>query len=60
MPKIFLNPLPDPQQKAFDEGKNGVYFSDVFSSKTDGNKFRMLVTAPAFDSNSLLIGRHRF
>jgi signal transduction histidine kinase len=52
----FLNPLPDPQQKAFEKGRKGVYFSDVFSSKADGNRFRMLVTAPAFDFNNFFTG----
>ena len=54
--KDFPDPLPDPQQKAFDRGRNGVYFSDVFSSKVDGNRFRMLVTAPAFDLKGLFTG----
>ena len=54
--KDFLNPLPDPQQKAFEEGKNRVYFSDVFLSKAIGNRPAMLVTAPAFDFDRAFIG----
>jgi len=55
-PKDFWNPLPDPQQKAFEEGKNRVYFSDVFFSKAIGNRPAMLVTAPAFDFDRAFIG----
>jgi signal transduction histidine kinase len=55
-PAVFLNPLPDPQQKAFAEGKNRVYLSDVFISKATGNRPAMLVTAPAVDFNGALIG----
>ncbi len=55
-PIDFLNPLPDPQQKAFAEGKNRVYLSDVFISKATGNRPAMLVTAPAVDFNGALIG----
>jgi signal transduction histidine kinase len=55
-PEDFLNPLPDPQKKAFTEGKNRVYLSDVFLSKAIGNKPAMLVTAPAVDFNGALIG----
>ena len=55
-PKDFLNPLPDPQQKAFEEGKNRVYLSDVFLSKAIGNRPAMLVTAPVFDFNGAFIG----
>jgi len=54
--KDFLNPLPDPQQKAFAEGKNRVYLSDVFFSKAKGNRPAMLVTAPAFDFDGAFIG----
>ena len=39
-PKDFLNLLPDPQQKAFEEGKNGVYFSDVFLNKDGRQQIR--------------------
>jgi signal transduction histidine kinase len=55
-PKDYLNPLPDPQQKAFTEGKNRVYLSDVFLSKAEGNRPAMLVTAPAFDFDGVING----
>jgi signal transduction histidine kinase len=54
--KDFKNVLPDTKQKAFTEGKNGVYFSDLFLSKAEGNRFAMLVTAPAFDFDNAFIG----
>jgi signal transduction histidine kinase len=54
--KDFMNILPDTKQKAFAEGKNGVYFSDLFLSKAEGNRFAMLVTAPAFDFDNAFIG----
>ncbi len=54
--KDFMNILPDTKQKAFAEGKNSVYFSDVFLSKVEGNRFAMLVTAPAFDFDDAFIG----
>jgi hypothetical protein len=46
-PLEFLNLLTDPHQKAFAEGKNKVYFSDIFLDKAKGNAPVMLVTAPA-------------
>jgi PAS domain S-box-containing protein len=55
-PKDFLKFLPDPQQKAIEEGKKRISFSDVFMNKAEGNRFVMLVTAPAFDSNGAFIG----
>jgi PAS domain S-box-containing protein len=55
-PKDFLNLLSGPEQKAFEEGKNKVYFSDIFLNKAQGNKPGMLVTAPAFDFKGVFIG----
>ncbi len=55
IPKDFLNPLPDPQQKAFAEGKNRVYFSDIFLNKEQSNRPAMLVTAPASDFDGTFI-----
>lgn len=55
-PKDFLNMLPDSQQKAFEEGKNKIYFSDVFLNKAEGDKSGLLITAPAFDLNGAFIG----
>jgi len=52
----FLNLLPDPEQKSFEEGSNKVYFSDVFLNKVNDNKLVMLITAPAYDSDGIFIG----
>ena len=49
-------PLPDPNGKAFEEGRKGVYFSDVFVNKHEGNSYSMLVSAPVYDFTSKLIG----
>ncbi len=54
--KEFLDLLPDPYQKAFTEGKNKVYFSDVFFNKAQDNKAEMLVAAPVFSQNGAFIG----
>ncbi|MBI4826090.1 MAG: PAS domain S-box protein [Nitrospirae bacterium] len=54
--KDFLGMLHDPQQKAFAEGKNKVYFSDIFLDKAQGNKPSMLVSGPAFDLDGVFIG----
>jgi signal transduction histidine kinase len=56
VPKHFLHLLPDPEQKAFAEGKNKVYFSDVFLDRERDNVPSMLVTAPAHASDGALIG----
>lgn len=52
----FLKLLFDPAQKAFENGKEGVYFSDVFLDKAADDKPTMLVTAPASDIAGNLIG----
>ncbi|MBF0484080.1 MAG: PAS domain-containing protein [Candidatus Omnitrophica bacterium] len=52
----FLNSLPDPAQKAFIEGKNKIYFSDIYLKKKGSDQFAMLVTAPALDINNNVIG----
>jgi PAS domain S-box-containing protein len=54
--KDFLKLLPDPYQKAFAEGKNGIYFSDVFFNKAQDNKAEMLVSAAAFNPDGVFIG----
>ena len=55
-PKDFLDRLPDPEQKAFAEGKDKVYFSDIFFDKAKGNVPVMLVTAPATGFEGAFIG----
>ena len=49
-------PLPDPNGKAFEEGRKGIYFSDVFVNKHEENSYSMLVSAPVYDFASKLIG----
>ena len=50
------NPLPDPAGNAFEEGKKGIYISDIFINKLEGYRFEMLLTAPAHDFNRKFIG----
>ncbi|MDO8302110.1 MAG: cache domain-containing protein [Sedimentisphaerales bacterium] len=52
----FLNRLPNSEQMAFEEGKNSIYFSDIFVYQAAGNRYEMLVTAPVFDFNNAFIG----
>jgi signal transduction histidine kinase len=56
IPIEFLNLLTDPHQKAFAEGKNKVYFSDIFLDKAKGNVPVMLFTAPAVGFDGAFIG----
>jgi PAS domain S-box-containing protein len=49
-------PLLDPRQKAFEKGREGVYFSDVFLDKASDNKPTMLVTGPVSDLSGNFIG----
>lgn len=53
---VFLNTLPDPGQKSFVEGKNGIYITDIFFNKTHKNKLSILVTAPAVDLDDVFTG----
>ncbi|MDO8663176.1 MAG: ATP-binding protein [Candidatus Omnitrophota bacterium] len=55
-PKDLLHLLHDPQQKAFTEGRNKVYFSDLFRNNGEGNRLGMLITAPVFDLDNAFIG----
>ena len=52
----FLKSLPDPGQKAFAEGKNKGYFTDIFFNKYRGDKPEMLVVAPVSDFDGVFIG----
>lgn len=51
-------PLYDPESKAFEEGKKGIYLSDVFKNPHPdlGYDFAMFVTAPAYDFEKRFIG----
>ena len=42
-------PLPDPEGRAFEEGRKGVFISDVFRNPLVDNRFTMLITAPLKD-----------
>ncbi|MDD5254453.1 MAG: PAS domain S-box protein [Candidatus Omnitrophica bacterium] len=55
-PADFLQSLPDAGQRAFEEGKDKVYISDIFLNKTEGNRPGMLVAAPVFDFDGTFIG----
>ncbi len=55
--KIDLgNPLPEGAGRAFEEGKKGVYFSEIFVSDEQTDKYEMLVTAPSYDFDGRLAG----
>lgn len=40
------NPLPDPDGKAFEEGKNEVYLTDIFQNPVENLELGMLLIAP--------------
>jgi len=51
------NEIPSPGNKAFKEGKKGIYFSDIFIKKSDkATQYNMLVTAPVLDSKNKFTG----
>lgn len=50
------NPLPDPGNKAFENGKKGIYFSDIFRNWSEGNDYSMVLTAPLKDFDGNLTG----
>jgi signal transduction histidine kinase len=58
----FMHPLREPHQTAFNftEGKDKIYFADVFFDKAQDNTPVMLITAPAFDFKGVFIGRIAF
>ncbi len=45
-----------PNLTAFEEGKKGVYFTDVFQNKEDGNRFEIFATAPVQDFKGVFAG----
>jgi len=49
-------PLPDPDGRSFEEGRKGIYFSDIFTNNVAGIPFGMLVTAPLHDLQGKFIG----
>jgi len=46
----------DAEQKAFGQGKDRIYFSDVYFDKAEDNRYEILLTAPASDFNGVFIG----
>jgi len=50
------NSLSDIEKKAFEEGKAGVFLSDIFMSTTKADKFSMLMTAPVRDIEEKFAG----
>ncbi len=52
----LLHFLPDPQQKAFPEGKDKIYFSDIFFNKAHNDRPGMLITGPVRDFDGNFIG----
>ncbi|MGR3177464.1 MAG: methyl-accepting chemotaxis protein [Candidatus Anammoxibacter sp.] len=54
--KVLDNPLPDPEGKAFKNGKNGIYLSDIFRKTNDTKDFVMLVTAPINGVDGKFVG----
>jgi PAS domain S-box-containing protein len=46
----------DAEQKAFSQGKDMIYISDIYFDTVDDNRFEILITAPVFDFNSAFIG----
>ena len=54
--KYSGNHLPNPFRNAFEEGKDKVYFSEIFISPTVADQFAMLVTAPAKDPGGKFVG----
>ncbi len=52
------NVLPDPARTAFEEGKKGIFISQIFQSHHEGYgyKFGLLVSAPVFDFEKQFVG----
>jgi PAS domain S-box-containing protein len=55
-PAEFSNPLADPEQKAFEKGKESIYLSDIFLNQNDTNRPTLLATAPAVDLEDIFAG----
>ena len=45
-----------PDRRAFEEGRKGVYFTDVFVSEASGNQFEMYGVAPVRDLRGAFVG----
>jgi PAS domain S-box-containing protein len=44
------------ERKAFEKGKTGVYFSDVYFDETEDKRFEMLITAPDTGLDGAFVG----
>jgi signal transduction histidine kinase len=47
---------PLPISGAFEEGKKGIYFTDVFENRADHNRFEMVAAAPLYDAKDVFLG----
>jgi two-component sensor histidine kinase/HAMP domain-containing protein len=47
--KYLGKPLPDPLNLAFEQGKKGLYITDVFKNEQENNAPAMLASGPAYD-----------
>lgn len=54
--KTLLTSLPDPQQKAFLEGKKGLSITDIFPDRDEDARDGMLISAPIIDFNGTFVG----
>ncbi|MGR3318288.1 MAG: methyl-accepting chemotaxis protein, partial [Candidatus Anammoxibacter sp.] len=55
--EAFLDdPLPDPEEKAFENGRNGIYITDIFKKRFGSKEFAMFVTGPVNDFNGKFAG----
>lgn len=52
----FLDTLPEAGKDAFSEGRNQVYFSDIFLNKEEGNKPGLLISAPVYGFDDKFTG----
>jgi len=48
--------LPKPWEKAFEEGKKGIYLSDVFRSRNQTNQLSVFITAPIHNFDEKFVG----
>jgi len=54
--KDIKNILPEPWEKAFEEGKKEVYISDVFRSRNRTNRLSVFITAPILNFDGKFVG----
>ncbi len=55
-PEVFPKGLPARYQEAFENGKKGIYFSEVFPNEKEKDKTTILATAPVSDLHGLPAG----